>query len=207
MRARHDIAGWSLRHVPGRHAVLEYAGHLYLFVVRSVFQPLEHLEMSIVCKAMTAPVAERIICGAAAEPLPAHHRRTCRTYVLVGSYAVSVPRKVPRRWAGNDQSRRSVCVDLLNAADLLPGAVPSPLAGACGGMHAATEPAWMDPRRVRRAVRAPRPRPTPLRTTWMTLRMAKQSLRGRSRRSINCTTFFPDIDHHLQEPGSCPLRS
>ncbi|PPT76529.1 hypothetical protein XaplCFBP3122_09390 [Xanthomonas arboricola pv. populi] len=39
----------------------------------------------------------------AAGPLPAHHRRTRRKYVPVGSYAASMPRKVPRRWAGKDQ--------------------------------------------------------------------------------------------------------
>ncbi|PPT84659.1 hypothetical protein XarzCFBP7410_05040 [Xanthomonas arboricola pv. zantedeschiae] len=42
-------------------------------------------------------VAERLVCGLAARPLPAHHRRTRRKYVLVGSYAASMPRKVPRR--------------------------------------------------------------------------------------------------------------
>ncbi len=52
--------------------------------------------------------AERLICRVAAGPLPAHHRRTRRKYVHVGSYAASMPRKVPRRWAGKDQSRWSV---------------------------------------------------------------------------------------------------
>ncbi|KTF29479.1 hypothetical protein LMG919_22510, partial [Xanthomonas vesicatoria] len=122
MCARHDIADWSSRHVPGRHAVLEDAGHLDLFIARNVFQPLEQLEFAIVFKAVAAPAAERMICDAAAEPLPAHHRRICRRYVLAGSYTVSVLRKVPRRWAGNDQSTRSVCVDLLKAVDLLTGA-------------------------------------------------------------------------------------
>ncbi|PPU27756.1 hypothetical protein XarCFBP6762_07910 [Xanthomonas arboricola] len=41
--------------------------------------------------------AERLICRLAAGPLPAHHRRTRRKYVHVGSYAASMPRKVPRR--------------------------------------------------------------------------------------------------------------
>ncbi|CAH2710068.1 hypothetical protein NCPPB1935_20200 [Xanthomonas campestris pv. nigromaculans] len=41
--------------------------------------------------------AERLICGFAAGPLPAHHRGTRRKYVRVGSYAASMPRKVPRR--------------------------------------------------------------------------------------------------------------
>ncbi|MBB5859362.1 hypothetical protein GGR69_001019 [Xanthomonas arboricola] len=47
-------------------------------------------------------------CEFAAGPLPAHHRRTRRKYVHVGSYAASMPRKVPRRWAGKDQARWSV---------------------------------------------------------------------------------------------------
>ncbi|MBB4759003.1 hypothetical protein FHT15_003725 [Xanthomonas campestris] len=57
-------------------------------------------------RAMRAPRPRR--CGFAAGPLPAHHRGTRRKYVLVGSYAASMPRKVPRRWAGKDQSRWSV---------------------------------------------------------------------------------------------------
>ncbi|QNM59968.1 hypothetical protein XHV734_1142 [Xanthomonas hortorum pv. vitians] len=48
-------------------------------------------------------------CCLAAGPLPAHHRGTRRKYVRVGSYAASMPRKVPRRWAGKDRSRWSVC--------------------------------------------------------------------------------------------------
>ncbi len=48
-------------------------------------------------------------CGLAARPLPAQHRRTRRKYVHVGSYAASMPRKVPRRWTGKDASRESVC--------------------------------------------------------------------------------------------------
>ncbi|QNM59219.1 hypothetical protein XHV734_0364 [Xanthomonas hortorum pv. vitians] len=55
-------------------------------------------------------VAERMICCLAAGPLPAHHRGTRRKYVHVGSYAASMPRKVPRRWAGKGQSRVSVCI-------------------------------------------------------------------------------------------------
>ncbi|QNM61677.1 hypothetical protein XHV734_2928 [Xanthomonas hortorum pv. vitians] len=41
--------------------------------------------------------AEPLICGLVAGPLPAHHRGTRRKYVHVGSYAASMPRKVPRR--------------------------------------------------------------------------------------------------------------
>ncbi|PPT37121.1 hypothetical protein XarjCFBP7653_15475 [Xanthomonas arboricola] len=41
----------------------------------------------------TAPSTLRVGAG----PLPAHHRRTRRKYVPVGSYAASMPRKVPRR--------------------------------------------------------------------------------------------------------------
>ncbi|QNM63750.1 hypothetical protein XHV734_5079 [Xanthomonas hortorum pv. vitians] len=37
--------------------------------------------------AMAVLIAERLICGLAAGPLPAHHRRTRRKYVHVGSYA------------------------------------------------------------------------------------------------------------------------
>ncbi|CAD0360263.1 hypothetical protein CFBP7900_31900 [Xanthomonas hortorum pv. carotae] len=46
---------------------------------------------------MNASVAERLIFGLAAGLLPAHRRGTRRKYVHVGSYAASVPRKVPRR--------------------------------------------------------------------------------------------------------------
>ncbi|MBB2758423.1 UNVERIFIED_ORG: hypothetical protein GGR68_002581 [Xanthomonas campestris] len=53
---------------------------------------------------------ELLIYGLAAGPLPAHPRRTRRKYVPVGSYAASVPRKVPRGWADKDQSRWSVCM-------------------------------------------------------------------------------------------------
>ncbi|SUZ26902.1 hypothetical protein CPBF424_06640 [Xanthomonas euroxanthea] len=49
--------------------------------------------------------ARSAVRGLAAGPLPAHHRRTRRKYVLVGSGAASMPLKVPRRWAGKDQSR------------------------------------------------------------------------------------------------------
>ncbi|NIJ75740.1 hypothetical protein FHT08_000788 [Xanthomonas campestris] len=54
--------------------------------------------------------AKHLILCFVAGPLPAHHRRTRRKYVLVGSYAASMPRKVPRWWAGKDQSEWSVCV-------------------------------------------------------------------------------------------------
>ncbi|CAD7739404.1 hypothetical protein LMG31886_30300 [Xanthomonas hydrangeae] len=55
-------------------------------------------------------MVERLVYGLAAGPLPAHHRRTRRKYVPVGSYAASMPRKVPRRWAGKDQAGWSVCM-------------------------------------------------------------------------------------------------
>ncbi|MBB5675935.1 hypothetical protein FHR64_002998 [Xanthomonas arboricola] len=130
-------------------------------------------------------------CGLAAGPLPAHHRRTRRKYVHVGSYAASMPRKVPRRWAGKDQSRWSVCRGahrawralfggwcveqtfhhkqsnkqaFNQATDAFSGAVSSPIAGPCGGMDATTEPTRTYLRRVPRAVRAPRTRPTRLLT-------------------------------------------
>jgi hypothetical protein len=106
------------------------------------------------------PTAGRLICGLAAGPLPAQRRGTRCKYVLVSSYAASMPRKVPRRWAGKDQSRWSACMGLNTATSGVSGAVSSPLAGPCGGMDAATEPPGMDSRRVPRAVRAPRIRPT-----------------------------------------------
>ncbi|QNM60105.1 hypothetical protein XHV734_1281 [Xanthomonas hortorum pv. vitians] len=53
---------------------------------------------------MDKPKPKPAICGLAAGSLPAHHRGTRRKYVRVGSYAASMPRKVPRRWAGKDQS-------------------------------------------------------------------------------------------------------
>ncbi|EGD21127.1 hypothetical protein XGA_0182 [Xanthomonas hortorum ATCC 19865] len=60
---------------------------------------------------LVLPIAmERMIFGLAAGPLPAHHRGTRRKYVRVGSYAASMPRKVPRRWADKDQWRWSVCM-------------------------------------------------------------------------------------------------
>ncbi|SOU01648.1 Hypothetical Protein LMG19146_02648 [Xanthomonas arboricola pv. fragariae] len=49
-----------------------------------------------------------LVCDLAAGPLPAHPRGTRRKYIPVGAYAASMPRKVPRRWAGKDQSRWSV---------------------------------------------------------------------------------------------------
>ncbi|MBB5860413.1 hypothetical protein GGR69_002070 [Xanthomonas arboricola] len=54
--------------------------------------------------------AERLVCDLAAGPLPAHPRGTRRKYVRVGSYAASMPRKVPRGWAGKDLSRWSACM-------------------------------------------------------------------------------------------------
>ncbi|QNM60800.1 hypothetical protein XHV734_2008 [Xanthomonas hortorum pv. vitians] len=42
-------------------------------------------------------VLEPMIFSFAAGPLPAHHRGTRCKYVLVSSYAASMPRKVPRR--------------------------------------------------------------------------------------------------------------
>ncbi|MBB5768467.1 hypothetical protein GGR67_002535 [Xanthomonas arboricola] len=58
-------------------------------------------------QAVRAPRPRR--CGLAAGPLPAHHRGTRRESVHGGSYAASMPRKVPRRWAGKDQARWSEC--------------------------------------------------------------------------------------------------
>ncbi|PPT45812.1 hypothetical protein XarjCFBP7652_19475 [Xanthomonas arboricola] len=43
------------------------------------------------------PGLQRTICGFAVGSLPAYPRGTRRKYVLVGSYAASMPRKVPRR--------------------------------------------------------------------------------------------------------------
>ncbi len=130
-------------------------------------------------------LAERLICCVAAGPLPAHHRRTRRKDVLVGSYAASMPRKVPRRWAGKDQSRWSVCtvgavlgarcstmVCRLNiqcrlgeafsyaVTDYFSGAVSLPVAEPLAAwMDAAKAPAGMDSPRVPRAAKAPRPQP------------------------------------------------
>ncbi|PPT23653.1 hypothetical protein XarbCFBP7629_06685 [Xanthomonas arboricola] len=52
--------------------------------------------------AVSSPRLRR--CELAAGPLPAHRRGTRRKYVYVGSYAASMPRKAPRRWAGKDLS-------------------------------------------------------------------------------------------------------
>ena len=124
------------------------------------------VDLRLGCKALarrhrgTRREVERLICGLAAGPLPAHHRGTRCKYVLVSSYAASMPRKVPRRWAGKDQSRTSVCMAFIKeATDQPSGAVSSPLAGPCGGMDAATEPPGTGSRRVPRAARAPHPRP------------------------------------------------
>ncbi len=117
----------------------------------------------------------RVIGGLAAGPLPAHHRGTRCKYVPVSSVAASMPPRVPRRWAGKDQSRWSV----LRVSAQQP-ATPNrttrwfrffqqkhqrtvwrgvlAACGTVGGMDAAIEPPWMDLRRVPRAVRAPRPR-------------------------------------------------
>ncbi|NIK63811.1 hypothetical protein FHR48_001335 [Xanthomonas arboricola] len=90
------------------------------------------------------------------------------------SVAASMPPRVPRRWAGKDQSCWSVCraisratskpcdavSSLFSKTTSQPsGVVSSPIAGPCGGMDAATEPPRTDSRRVPRAVRAPRLRP------------------------------------------------
>ncbi|EGD21126.1 hypothetical protein XGA_0186 [Xanthomonas hortorum ATCC 19865] len=77
---------------------------------RDVFcRPLQDHEISVALKRLDNMIdrsaMERMIFGLAAGPLPAHHRGTRRKYVRVGSYAASMPRKVPRRWAGKDQSR------------------------------------------------------------------------------------------------------
>ncbi|CAD0307999.1 hypothetical protein CFBP8129_08560 [Xanthomonas hortorum pv. gardneri] len=85
--------------------------------------------ISVVLKCMESAdrsVTERLICDSAAGPLPAHHRGTRRKYVRVGSYAASMPRKVPRRWAGKDQSRWSVRVALFQATSKLSGEDTAP---------------------------------------------------------------------------------
>ncbi|PPT18354.1 hypothetical protein XarjCFBP7652_10390 [Xanthomonas arboricola] len=51
----------------------------------------------LICGFADRSAVERVRCGFAAGPLPAHYRRTRRKYILVGSYAASMPRKVPRR--------------------------------------------------------------------------------------------------------------
>ncbi|SOU10223.1 Hypothetical Protein LMG19145_01326 [Xanthomonas arboricola pv. fragariae] len=84
-------------------------------------------------------VVERLLCGLAGGPLPAHPRGTRRKYVRVGSYAASMPRKVPRRWAGKDLSRWLVCVVVFGD----PG---------CADRSAVD-------RRILKPARAPRPRP------------------------------------------------
>ncbi|SOU01988.1 Hypothetical Protein CFBP6773_03055 [Xanthomonas arboricola pv. fragariae] len=122
-----------------------------------------------------ASAAERLICRLAAGPLPAHPRRTRRKYVRVGSYAVSMPRKVPRRWAGKDQWRWSVCtvravrnarcpiLDVRHTRDKqlftwpptnLPVRCALAGCGTLGGMDAARAPPRKDSRRVARAARA-----------------------------------------------------
>ncbi|MEG8173124.1 hypothetical protein G3N88_04085, partial [Xanthomonas hortorum pv. gardneri] len=75
---------------------------------------MKQITRNIFSYGVDASWAERLSCGLAAGPLPAHHRRTRRKYIHVGSYAASMPRKVPRRWAGKDQSRWSVCMAIRN---------------------------------------------------------------------------------------------
>ena len=108
---------------------------------------------------MLTPVYCRVlICASAAVPLPAHPRGTRCKDVLLSADAASMPRQVPRRWAGKDQSEL-VGVHVFNKATYkLSGVVSSPLAGPCGGMDAATEPPGTDLRRVPPAARAPRTR-------------------------------------------------
>ncbi|MFS8379714.1 hypothetical protein EIQ06_08035 [Xanthomonas campestris pv. campestris] len=62
--------------------------------------PTRRLDHSVVSSGVDdadRSLAERLICGLAAGPLPAYHRGTRRKYVHVASYAASMPRKVPRR--------------------------------------------------------------------------------------------------------------
>ena len=65
---------------------------------------------------------------------------------------------------GNRQLSAAVSSFFNNVTSQLSGAVPSPIAGPCGGMDAATEPPGMGLRRVPQAVRAPRTRLTRLLT-------------------------------------------
>ncbi|PMR86243.1 hypothetical protein C1H21_20155 [Xanthomonas arboricola pv. juglandis] len=51
----------------------------------------------VVLDSANGKAAERRIGDLAARSLPAHRRGTRRKYVRVGSYAASMPRKVPRR--------------------------------------------------------------------------------------------------------------
>ena len=116
-----------------------------------------------------AVIAERMICGLAARPLPAHHRGTRRKYVPVGSCAASMPLKVPRRWAGKDPSRWSVCIfQKSNRLTFWCGGLAD--CGTVGGMDAAIEPPGMGSRRVPRAARASRPRLARLGIVQMTPR-------------------------------------
>ncbi|CAD0323939.1 hypothetical protein CFBP7900_15280 [Xanthomonas hortorum pv. carotae] len=137
-----------------------------------------------------------MICGLAAGPLPAHRRGTRRKYVHVGSYAASMPRKVPRRWAGKDQWRWSVC--MFSSGSKLSGAVSSPIAGPCGGMDAATEPTWTYLRRVPRAARTPRTRPTKL------LIAAKTAPRLKTSVLDLCTSFVNISALHSSTKASVP---
>ncbi|QNM62880.1 hypothetical protein XHV734_4171 [Xanthomonas hortorum pv. vitians] len=147
--------------------------------------------------------------------MPAHHRGTRCKYVLVSSYAASMPRKVPRWWAGKDQWRWSVCRVLNKATGQLSGAVSSPIEGPCGGMDAATEPPGTGLRRVPRAVRAPRARPTQRliwtsdrihqdaadNTTALTTRRAVVSLQGTALKEPHCTRGTCRTEHRLRPPS------
>ena len=151
--------------------------------VRAAFRNAGGAERSMrVRPLMLTPVYCRVlICASAAVPLPAHPRGTRCKDVLLSADAASMPRQVPRRWAGKDQSRWSLRVTILKATSRLSGAVSSPIAGPCGGMDAATEPPRKDSRRVPQAVREPRPRPTQ-RLIW------------------TCHAFDPDFRRH---PPKC----
>ena len=140
--------------------------------VRAAFRNAGGAERSMrVRPLMLTPVYCRVlICASAAVPLPAHPRGTRCKDVLLSADAASMPRQVPRRWAGKDQSRWSLRVTILKATSRLSGAVSSPIAGPCGGMDAATEPPRKDSRRVPQAVRALRAPLTEL-LTWAPLHL------------------------------------
>ncbi|NIK06624.1 hypothetical protein FHY11_000090 [Xanthomonas arboricola] len=100
----------SAQLVPGEAA--KYAPGMAAARVRCPCLALPTKLMSLWSSAERDDVALRcrpVICGSAEGPLPAHHRGTRRESIHGGSYAASMPRKVPRRWAGKDRSRWSVC--------------------------------------------------------------------------------------------------
>ena len=83
-----------------------YVPHDLLFDAHTRHKTLLHHVAGL--RAANKTTSRQLICCLAAGPLPAHHRRTRCKYVPVSSYAASMPRKVPRRWAGKDQARWSV---------------------------------------------------------------------------------------------------